>query len=59
MSSQDRDQLKEDEDKRVQWERPVFRRLDANSAKMGSSFGDDGMCGGGSGMPNHHSCPPG
>jgi hypothetical protein len=59
MSSKDSDRLKQDEDKRALWERPAFRRLEANSAKAGASIGDDGNCVGTGGTPQHHSCPPG
>jgi hypothetical protein len=59
MSGKACDQVKPDEDNRAFWERPAFRRLAASMAESGVNFGDDGNCNGGSGQPNHHSCPPG
>lgn len=56
MRRNNRNQLKEDEDKRVVWERPAFRRLEANDAKGGTLFIDDGNCNGTSSAPQHSGC---
>jgi hypothetical protein len=50
------DERKENEDKRDQWERPVFRRLMANDAKGGNSILDDGGCNGTGSTSHHSSC---
>ena len=56
MPGENCDQLKSNEDKRVDWERPIFRRLDANAAQGGNLFIDDGNCGGTSSAPQHSGC---
>jgi hypothetical protein len=55
MLSENCDQLKQGEDKRAPWERPVFRRLAASDADKSFTI-DDGNCIGISPAANHSGC---
>jgi hypothetical protein len=54
MSSKNGQRLKQDEDSRALWERPVIRRLATKDAEHSGLMHDDGTCTSGEG--GTHSC---